>query len=254
MRSPRSLEMSPGRAGTPTNVVGQEARMRVLTVEQVRALDTFTIEVAKVPARLLMEVAGCGAADLLVKELRRSRLPGPVLVVTGKGNNAGDGFVLARVCAAAGVPVRLLALEAPSDFPPGPARENVDLLAAFGVPVAALDLGSLVQDARGAGVVVDALLGTGILGRVRPPYDAAIEALNACGRPVLALDLPSGLHGDTGQILGCAVRATWTVTFGAWKAGMFVGEGPRCCGIPRLIHLPFSPEAWRRIGLSPPNS
>jgi NAD(P)H-hydrate epimerase len=159
--------------------------------------------------------------------------------------------VLARACAAAGVPVRLLALEAPSDFPPGPARDNADLLPAFGVPVATLDPGSLKREARAAEVVVDALLGTGISGRVRPPYDAAIEAVNACGRPVLALDLPSGLHGDTGLILGCAVRATWTVTFGAWKAGMFAGEGPRRCGIPRLVHLPFSPEAWRRIGLSP---
>lgn len=214
----------------------------VVSVARMRALDRYAIA-AGVPGRLLMEVAGHGAFRLLA---RVRSADGPVAIVTGKGNNAGDGFVVARYCAASGIPCRVLALDPLDAFAPGDARDNGELLARFGVPIEPCDPATLARELHAASVVVDALLGTGLSGPVRSPYDDAIRALDG-GPPVLALDLPSGLCGDTGQILGVAVRAAWTATFGAMKQGLLADHGPAHAGKVTVVSLPLPPDAWTAV-------
>ena len=219
-----------------------------LSVSQVRELDRWTIEEAGVPARLLMEIAGVGAHRVLAN----SGVPrSPVIVLAGRGNNAGDAYVVARLAAAAGDRVHVLASEPPASLPPGDARANAELLVHYGLEVEPLTVSTLPDHLAGAGVVVDGLLGTGLRGDVRPPYDSLIAAINRSGRPVLALDLPSGLDGDRGEPLGIAVQARWTATFGAMKHGLAKGAGPSLAGEVTLVPLPFVPAAWAAIGQRP---
>ena len=218
----------------------------ILSASQVRELDRLTILEAGIPALSLMEVAGQGAAARALEVLP----PGspPVWVVAGKGNNGGDGFVLARYLASAGVPVRLACRVPTSELPAGgEARANAEVLPGYGVRAEVLDPADLESVLPGAGLIVDGLLGTGLSQRVRDPDATIIEVMNGAGPPILALDLPSGLCGDTGRVLGTAVRARWTVTFGALKRGLLEAEGPARSGEVTLVPLPFPPWALERV-------
>lgn len=215
----------------------------VVSVSRMRALDRYAIA-AGVPGRLLMEVAGHGAFQLLSRVRTGHRT---VSILTGSGNNAGDGFVVARYCASSGIQCRVLAVAPVEAFPDGDARANASLLETFSVPVETCDPETLARHVGDSDIVVDGLLGTGLSGDVRAPYDAVISALNKSGRQVLALDVPSGLCGDTGRVLGVAVRARWTVTFGARKQGLLVGDGPAHAGEVTVVPLPFPPDSWNEV-------
>jgi ADP-dependent NAD(P)H-hydrate dehydratase / NAD(P)H-hydrate epimerase len=200
---------------------------------QVRALDAHAIEALGVPAYTLMKRAGEAALRHL-----RSRYPlaHRIAVVCGGGNNGGDGYVLARFAQAAGLTVSVLAASDPQQLK-GAARQAFEDFRANGArtqPFAAsrLDEGE---------IVVDALLGTGLHGEVRAPYAAAIHAMNQSGRPLFALDVPSGLDSDAGVPLGEAVRADCTVTFVALKTGLLVGEGPEYTGTVVFDDLEVTP-------------
>lgn len=221
------------------------------TSSEVRQLDHFTIHDAGLPGLCLMELAGAGAVQVLERHapVARSDL---VVMVAGKGNNAGDAYVVGRHLAAQGQKVRVLALEDPGNLPPGDARTNADLLPAWGVRVEVVAPDELGPVCAGAEVIVDGLLGTGLRGAVRPPFDDAIRTLNAASAPILALDLPSGLCGDSGDICGVAIEARWTATFGAVKRGLVRGEGPRLAGAVELVPLPFPPAAWQQL-ITPPD-
>jgi NAD(P)H-hydrate epimerase len=187
-----------------------------VTVAQMRELDRAAIRDYQIPALLLMENAGAGAARVIRASLGPS-LDGGVLVVAGTGNNGGDGYVVARHLHNAGHEVAIAAAAAPAS---PEARCNHDIARALGVEILPLD-----EPARWprAGVVVDALLGIGISGALRPPMAAAIEAillLGEAGARVVAMDVPSGLDADTGRPATPTVRATITTTFGACKAGL----------------------------------
>jgi NAD(P)H-hydrate epimerase len=184
----------------------------------VRAADRQAIEVLGLPGYLLMTRAGEAAFALLRRQWPLARR---LLVLAGPGNNGGDAYVLARLARAAGLEVVLVApagapaaagdaLRARSDWADG---------GGFTTPWSRGLLGE-------ADVVVDGLLGTGLARDVGEPYAALIAALNAADRPVLALDLPSGLDADSGQVRGSAVRAALTVTFVGLKAGLYLGDGP----------------------------
>lgn len=187
---------------------------------QVRALDARLIA-AGTPGSVLMQ----RAAYALWRALRR-KWPdaGALTVLAGHGNNAGDGYLLAALALRAGWQVRVLAVTDPQRLQ-GDAALARDQARAAGVSVQAWDETAPLQ-----GVVVDALLGTGLQGAVRDPYARAIEALNRSGLPVLAVDIPSGLCADTGQVLGVAVKAQLTVTLVGLKIGLFVGMAPDWVG------------------------
>lgn len=189
---------------------------------QVRALDTYAIETLGIAGYTLMQRAGEAALHCL-----RTRWPVAqrVAIVCGPGNNGGDGYVLARLARAAGLTVTVLAAS-PPDRLKGDAREASQDWLACGGQAQPYEFRLLEH----AGVIVDALLGTGLHGEVREQSSRVIRDINNAGRPVLALDVPSGLDSDTGMPLGDAVRADCTITFVGLKTGLFVGDGPQFAG------------------------
>ena len=182
----------------------------------VRDLDARLIA-AGTPGFELMQRAAHGAWRAL-----RRRWPeaGCISVLAGRGNNAGDGYLVAALAKRAGWRVSVLAVGAPDALSGDAALARDDALAA-GVVVQ-----PWTECAPLEGVVVDALLGTGLSGPVREPYAQAIRLINASGQPVLAIDIPSGLCADTGRVLGVAVEADLTVTFIGLKLGLFTAEAP----------------------------
>lgn len=192
-------------------------RDRVYTAAEVRELDRTAIEDRGIPGIALMKRAGRAVFD----EVRRRWPDGRSLtVVCGSGNNAGDGYIVAGLAEEAGLDTTLLQVGDPEKLR-GDAARAKDWALSVGVVTSRLE--GHVQIT--GDVVVDALLGTGVAGAVRPEHAAAIECINTAGSPVVAVDLPSGISADTGAVLGKAVRAAVTVTFIGRKLGLFTGEG-----------------------------
>ena len=190
------------------------------TVAQVRDIDARAMA-SGTPAIVLMQRAGAAALAVL-----RDRWPAArrIAVVCGPGNNGGDGYVLARLARDCGLEVQTLAASDPARLA-GAAREAFEAFVGAGLVVAPFDARVLSR----AEVVVDAFLGTGVKLPLRADAASVIAAINGCGRPVLALDLPSGLDADRGEA-SQAVHAAATVCFIALKAGLLVGDGPSCTG------------------------
>jgi NAD(P)H-hydrate epimerase len=189
--------------------------MIYLTRAQVRDIDRRAIEAFGVPGVVLMENAGRGAAELLLSLGAR----GPVAICCGKGNNGGDGFVIARHLDNREIAVRVLLFARPDQLT-GDAAINCRIIEQTGIPLMTEpDTATLTTTLAQAAWIVDALFGTGLTGAVRPPLDGVIGAINSSGKPVLAVDIPSGLDCDTGLPLGATVRAAHTVTFVAPKIG-----------------------------------
>ncbi|MGQ9658969.1 MAG: NAD(P)H-hydrate dehydratase [Thermochromatium sp.] len=226
--------------------------------EQVRRLDRLAIERFALPGSELMERAGAVAYRVLRERWPNARR---LTVLAGTGNNGGDGYVVARLARVDGLEVRVLQL-GEMDRVRGEAALS---LAAY------RDTGGVIEDyrrlPRETDIHVDALLGTGLERPVTGVWAEAIRALNAQRAPVLALDIPSGLHADTGGVLGVAVRASATVSFIGLKLGLFVGKGPDYRGelyfsalaVPAQVYAGEIPAAvridWvRESRLLPPRS
>jgi NAD(P)H-hydrate epimerase len=203
---------------------------RFLTREQSRDLDRRATEDYGIPSVVLMENAGRGCVDVL----ERLGIEGPVAILCGKGNNAGDGFVIARHLEIRGHECRVILLCPPEELR-GDAAVNFAILQKCGSTIidlsqqrvgASLPSAGTLHDlldhhAANAAWLIDAMLGTGAVGEPRPPFDAAIDWINR--RPAktqaLAVDVPSGLDCDTGQPAAHTVRADHTCTFAAMKTG-----------------------------------
>jgi NAD(P)H-hydrate epimerase len=191
------------------------------TRQQSRRVDELAQQEFGFSGLVLMENAGRGVSDVLC----RLGIAGPVVICCGKGNNAGDGFVIARHLDLRGHEVRVLLWCEPTELT-GDAAANFAILAKTDVPIevfdATYDATRLEKQLKGAGWIVDALLGTGARGDPRPPLDDVIDRLNAASAPKLAIDLPSGLDCDTGQPARHTIRATETCTFVTSKIGFSV--------------------------------
>lgn len=197
--------------------------------EQVREFDRRAIELHGIRGYALMTRAAAAALQALRTRWPQARR---LRVLCGAGNNAGDGYVLARLARQAGLDVAVGWLCDPATLR-GDARTAADDAAAAQVPI-----GPFAPPLLGeAEVIVDALLGTGLTRPLAGEWAAAVAAANAAAVPVLSLDVPSGLQADTGAILGEAIRAALTVTFIAPKLGLFTGTGPDCAGEVRLADL-----------------
>jgi hydroxyethylthiazole kinase-like uncharacterized protein yjeF len=208
---------------------------------QVRQLDRVAIEEFKIPGLTLMERAGKVAFSALQQHYPKAR---NIAVMCGVGNNAGDGFVVARLAAEAGMNPIVYHVGDKSKLK-GDALQAYQELTKTGVKT----LGYTDADLSSAQVIVDALLGTGLHGDVSGEWRAAIETINRCGRPVIALDIPSGLHADTGRILGAAVQTAITVTFIGLKQGLFTAQGPDVCG--EIIYADLEVPAQVFAGVLP---
>jgi NAD(P)H-hydrate epimerase len=199
--------------------------MRVVTAAEMRALDARTIADGT-PGHVLMERAGRAAAAAARGLLRGRR--GPVLIVCGRGNNGGDGFVVARLLRRPGRRVETWCVGDVGGGT-GDAARMLRRWQRSGGRIHRLtappDLDAFAARCRSAALVVDALFGTGLSAPVTGLAAEVVHAINRAGVPVLALDVPSGLSADTGRPLGVAVRATATVTFGLAKIGLCVPPG-----------------------------
>lgn len=228
----------------------------VLTRDQVRRVDALAIERYGMTGLVLMENAGRGAVDALLAfdpSLRGSaeseRRDAPqVVILCGKGNNAGDGFVIARHLDVRGVAVRVLLLAPPSELA-GDAHANYSILQHTDVPIVDVSPSAieplLEQHAAGAPWLVDALLGTGATGEPREPFATAIRWMNAQPARRLAVDLPSGLDCDTGEPTNATVRADLTTTFVAAKPGFLVPQAKLYVGELRIVDIGVPPRLVR---------
>lgn len=190
--------------------------VEIYSVASVRRIDDVAINDAGIGGYTLMCRAGAAAVEVAVAEFPdASRWQ----VVCGAGNNAGDGYVVARLAAERGIDVSVIAVTSPERLTGDAAQAYADFVAA-GRALSPFD-GTL--DAA-ADLLIDALLGSGLGRDVEGDFAKALAAINDHPSPVVALDLPSGLHGDTGAVMGSAVRADVTVTFVGLKRGLFVGE------------------------------
>ncbi len=216
--------------------------MKIISVQTMRELDRATID-GGTPGEVLMERAGRGAyIELLAfTDTLPDRHVQRVAVITGKGNNGGDGYVVARLLAQeAGIPVGVYSV-CPTDELQGDAKMNADRLPES-IPVVHCP-DSLPDDALLPGtIVVDAILGTGISGPLRPPYPTLIKQINNSGLPVVAIDIPSGLDGDTGTIATDTVVADLTVTMAMPKTGMLTPQGRQMCGRLRCVDIGIPPN------------
>ena len=216
----------------------------IYSASQVRELDRLATAQLGVPSFELMSRAGAQALRVLRRRWPAART---VVVLCGGGNNGGDGFVLARLAKAESLDVRVLAA-APPDRLKGDAKRAFDECVAAGVAIeryAGVPTG--IDVART--VIVDALLGIGADRPLEGELAAAVAAANASGAPILALDIPSGLHADTGWPLGDAIRASATVTFVGLKQGLYLGKACDYTGVVELADLGLPADLGR--GLEP---
>ncbi len=199
------------------------------SADSVRAMDRYLIDQQGVDGFELMQSAARAAFRQLV---RRWPSPASVVVLCGAGNNGGDGYLIALNAHRQGIPVECLAVSPVSKLA-GDALKAFRAAEEAGVAVtdvAGLPEAGLAQRLAGAGVLVDAMLGTGVAGAPREPFAGIIKAINQASVPVLAVDLPSGLNATTGAAEGEVVGATVTVTFIGAKVGLFTGAGAGACG------------------------
>ena len=227
-----------------------------LSREQLRQIDQRALSELGVPGLLLMENAGRGAAESLAR--RFGNPAGGVAIVCGSGNNGGDGLVVARQLACRGVEVELFHTRAPEALRGDAAlqREIVDRLGTRARSLDALALADADLEALSrAGLIVDALLGTGFQGELRAELATLIEhiehARRASGAPLVALDLPSGLDADSGRPAAACVRADLTLSFCSTKLGFFAPGAAEWTGELEVVGLGLPLAALRRLLVAP---
>lgn len=228
--------------------------MKVASVEEMRALDRSAIETYGIKDELLMENAGLAAYRVLAErfDVRGNRF----LVFCGSGNNGGDGFVIARKIHAGGGLVKIFLLTGPDKYN-GAARRNFEIIGNLCVQIEELkDDHRLAAELRRCHAVVDAIFGTGLTRDVGGIYRDVIEKINASGKPVLSVDIASGVGGDSGKVMGAAISADATVTFGLPKLGNLLYPGYELGGELYVTHISFPPQlqtaAHLKVQISPP--
>ncbi len=220
--------------------------MKLVTAAEMRQLDRRAIQEVGIPSLVLMENAGRSTYQILRREFPDP--DGEVAVLAGRGNNGGDGFVVARYLAAAGEAVAVFLLGS-KDQVRGDARVNLDILAHLGLEVVEVteeaQLNPVVHRLAKAGLIVDALLGTGLDKPVTGLMADLIERVNHLRPPVLAVDIPTGLSADTGEVLGVAVAAEVTVTYGWPKIGQILPPGRDYVGRLWRVDISIPPDLAR---------
>lgn len=223
----------------------EDASLPVLTAEAMRDADAATIADYGISAPTLMEVAGRGCARAAVGMIG---VDARVIVVCGKGNNGGDGFVAARILALQGFDVDVYAVGGPDELSAdavGPYRQFERLAAnarRSHIALHRLDDARLLNGLQ-PDLWIDALLGIGLSNTLREPYRTIADLMTHSPAPVLSVDIPTGLHADNGSVLGAAVRADVTVTMGAIKKGMLLEAGPHHCGRIQVAEIGIPPFA-----------
>lgn len=221
--------------------------MKLANVEEMRFMDRFAMEKLGVIEEILMENAALAAFNVLRKEIgiRDKRF----VVFCGSGNNGGDGLAVARLIHSHGGAAKVY-LTGDSKKYGGAAKTNLDIISRL--PVEVISLGAAAEahrDVLHCDAVIDAIFGTGLDREVKGLAAAVIELINSCGKKVLALDIPSGVNGNTGEVMGVAVRADYTATFGLPKTGNMLYPGYDLGGKLFVSHISFPPSLYDRSEL-----
>ncbi len=213
--------------------------MKVATAEEMQELDRKAIETYRIPGIVLMENAGRGAAEVISSsfpEIHKKK----IAIIAGKGNNGGDGFVIARYLLNQGIYVRVYLLTDPKGLR-GDAETNFGIFHRMKGEVVSVpsskDYIKVKKDLEKFDILVDGIFGTGLDAEVRGYYREVIDHLNTLQRPMVAIDIPSGLDADTGKPLGTAIRASLTVTFGLPKIGHLIPPGLDYVGKVKVIDI-----------------
>lgn len=196
-----------------------------------RKLDEIAIKRYGIPSLLLMENAGRGTADLAEKALGKRKKR--VLIVCGKGNNGGDGFVSARHLFNRGYQVRVILLCRLDELKNDP-KINYTILQRMNVPIQPVlnqaQFRALEQLLKNSDLMIDAIFGIGLERPVTGLFYSVILALNQSKKPILSIDVPSGLNSDNGKIMGIGIKARYTATLACAKKGLNLNEGPKYAG------------------------
>lgn len=218
--------------------------MRVIMPREMADIDRTAIEVEGVDGLDLMERAGAGVANV-ARDMLSSKGGRRVALWCGKGNNGGDGFVAARLLAGAGFDAEVFAFAVSGELS-GDGRVNFERLAGLPVRITPVRGSADIAAFSGASprfdLVVDAVFGTGFSGKVSGVFADAIEAMNTYGCPVLAVDVPSGVSGETGAVAGAAVSASRTVTFAVLKTGLVLYPGAGLAGELEVVDIGIPPR------------
>ena len=210
--------------------------MKVVTAAEMRKIDHDTIEGIGIPGIVLMETAGSEIVKKIEHHYSTAKRIG---IFVGKGNNGGDGLVIARQLAHIGHDVSIF-LVSPTDSFVGEARTNLDIARNLGMKIQEnlTDDSTLIRSLR-CDLLVDAIFGTGLRGNVREPISDIINAINDLPIPILSVDLPSGLDADTGHPLGTCIHADRTVTIGLPKRGLLLHPGAELAGELEIVDIGF---------------
>jgi ADP-dependent NAD(P)H-hydrate dehydratase / NAD(P)H-hydrate epimerase len=221
--------------------------MKLLTAAQSRELDRLSQEKYHIASYSLMTNAGEAVARAALEKYR-ARMPDGALIVAGKGNNGGDGFVTARKLHQDGVKVRVILLAQVSALKGDAARAHADFISAGGA-VTEVENETALESAvhERPGIVVDGIFGTGLNAEVKGLPRATIERINALKVPVVAIDIASGINSDTGAVMAAAIDASLTVTFGLAKFGHLSYPGAAHCGELKIAEIGFAREALDEI-------
>lgn len=224
--------------------------MILVNANEMQQMDRRTIDSFGIPGRVLMENAGRGATRFFLEQFSDLKNEG-IGIIAGRGNNGGDGFVMARYLAQGGLHVKVYLL-APSDQVKGDAAANLELLKPLEIPVIEIpDKNSFsVQQPAMANLDlwIDAILGTGLNSDVTGYFRTIIDFVNELDKPVFAVDIPSGLNSDTGQICGTCIRARATATFGFAKTGHMIYPGTEYTGALKIIDIGIPSHITESVG------
>ncbi len=214
----------------------------ILSVEEMKRMDQLAVEELRLPSICLMENAGRGCAEAISDFIDDHKIQ-HVAILCGAGNNGGDGFVIARALANMGLIVDCFAtcdLEMQSPD----AKIMRQVVEAMGLPLAVLKAEEELPDLSRYDLIIDALLGTGLKGAARGLYAGLIDEVDDCMAKVISIDIPSGLHGDTGEVLGNAITADMTLTMAAPKRGLVMAPGREHLGVMHVVDIGYMPALF----------
>jgi len=216
--------------------------MKVTTAEEMRTIDTKTINEIGIPSIVLMENAGRSVKQVVEKLLAPDEM---VSIFVGRGNNGGDGLVVARYLVSSGYETIVYLLAKPDQFT-GDALTNLKICQNLGIPIRTISSKEKLEkwqyEIEESAVIIDSIFGTGLKGAVRGLSAEIIEHINSIDATVVAVDLPSGLLADTGQTEGACIKASHTVTMGLPKRGLLLYPGADFAGRITVADIGFPPE------------